>query len=321
MFCRDGRTLPFVPVTVAAMDAIRDETTREAIEAQRIAAAAARADEAASDVTEPVARPYVTATYVALLESANSARAERAELSHRRLALDVGTSTKTIKQALKTLERARVVEVVAHVHAGRRMENEYVIVEPLGSELQGEVAAAVGGIRMQGGVAATQGGVVATQQSSRSTAYKNSSSTKKRTCAGKPLPVAEDVAGVFDEWVAVRSEHRGRKVTAVLGAARRKLIERAIESHGVEDVKLAVVGWRRSPHHCGENDGGTIYDSLELLLRNAGNIERFRDLELGARDADSRPLSAEEERKADYARQIEEFMVLNDAVAASEMGS
>lgn len=152
----------------------------------------------------------------------------------------------------------------------------------------------------------------------------NSSSTKKSSRGGNPVPVPEDVAAVFDEWVAVRSEHRGRKVTAVLGAARRKLIERAIESHGVEDVKLAVVGWRRSPHHVGENDAKAIYDSLELLLRNAGNIERFRDLELGARDAAARPLSPEEVRRAES---MAAFEIANAAAEASggyghpEMGS
>lgn len=80
---------------------------------------------------------------------------------------------------------------------------------------------------------------------------------------------------VFDEWVTVT----GRTDRTVLDAKRRKLIDKALDAYPVQDVLDAVKGWRHSPHHCGQNDTGTVYNDLGLLLRDPGNIERFRDLE------------------------------------------
>ena len=47
----------------------------------------------------------------------------------------------------------------------------------------------------------------------------------------------------------------------------------------MEDVCDAVVGWKQEPFYCGENDRKTVYNSLKMLLRDADQIEKFRDLE------------------------------------------
>jgi hypothetical protein len=56
---------------------------------------------------------------------------------------------------------------------------------------------------------------------------------------------------------------------------------KASESVGypLADLLDAVCGWKRSPHHRGENDRGKPYNDLELLLRDSKHIEEFRDLE------------------------------------------
>lgn len=104
MFARDGRTLPFVPVTVAAMAAIRDAT--------------------------PKRRPYATATYVALLELCNEERTERVAISVPMLAERVGAGRTAVKTALVDLRAAGVVEVREQFHGRGQIENEYMVIEP-----------------------------------------------------------------------------------------------------------------------------------------------------------------------------------------------
>jgi hypothetical protein len=83
---------------------------------------------------------------------------------------------------------------------------------------------------------------------------------------------------VFEAWI----ESTGRTSKTVLDAKRRRVIERALTAFTVDELIAAVRGWKRSPHHRGENATGTVYNDLTLLLRDADHIERFRDLEVAA---------------------------------------
>ncbi|MDP2712293.1 MAG: helix-turn-helix domain-containing protein [Solirubrobacteraceae bacterium] len=99
--------------------------------------------------------------------------------------------------------------------------------------------------------------------------------------ASHPRPVRPnrtttgDVTKVFDEWVTAT----GRTGRTQLTDKRRRIIRRALASHGLADCLDAVHGWRHSSHHRGENQQQTVYDDLELLLRDARQIEKFRDLQ------------------------------------------
>lgn len=109
------------------------------------------------------------------------------------------------------------------------------------------------------------------------------SSVELRPVTPSPLPdqTKEEnnnhVKLVFEEWKTATGKQR-----SVLDEKRQRLIRKAVMSHGLDDVLDAVKGWRHSPHHCGENDARKPYNDLELLLRDAGKIESFRDLERGA---------------------------------------
>lgn len=103
-----------------------------------------------------------------------------------------------------------------------------------------------------------------------------------RPVPSRPVPSTQtalsdssDLAAVFDEWVAV-TDRTGR---TVLNEKRRRVIRKALADYPLADVLDAVRGWRKSPHNRGENDSGTVYNDIELLLRDAAHIERFRDLE------------------------------------------
>lgn len=84
-----------------------------------------------------------------------------------------------------------------------------------------------------------------------------------------PTPARRDVAAaVFDHW---RQEHghHGSKLTA----KRRKIINAALKDYSEDDLCRSISGYRNSPHHMGQNDRQTVYDSIELFLRDAEHID------------------------------------------------
>lgn len=98
---------------------------------------------------------------------------------------------------------------------------------------------------------------------------------KKEPTALTASSASADRTLVFGEWLAIT----GRTAQTLLDGKRARLIDKALATYPVEDVLDAVRGWRQSPHHRGENDSGTVYNDLALLLRDAAHIERFRDFE------------------------------------------
>ena len=72
-------------------------------------------------------------------------------------------------------------------------------------------------------------------------------------------------------------EDTGRTSGYVLSDARKRLIREALKLYPLPDVLDAVRGWRYVPHNRGENDRRQVYNELDLLLRDAKHIERFRD--------------------------------------------
>lgn len=92
--------------------------------------------------------------------------------------------------------------------------------------------------------------------------------SSKNDDSGRP------VDQVFDAYLSTLE----RPGLYVRTPKRRQLILSALKLYPLEDVLAAVVGWKLSPHHRGENDRKTVYNALELILRDAQHIEMFRDL-------------------------------------------
>jgi hypothetical protein len=99
----------------------------------------------------------------------------------------------------------------------------------------------------------------------------------------RPAKGGDDVDRVFAAWI----DASGRTGRTVFTPERRRLIQRQLKNYPVNDLVDAVRGWRHSTHHRGENDRNTVFNDLELLLRDARHIEMFRDLE---RDPPGKPL-------------------------------
>lgn len=105
VFVREGRTLPFVPVTAAALEALA-----AAVPARRLA--------------------YARSLYLALLELANENRADRAAVTRKELGERSGCSRDLVSDLRPMLEAAGVVRVHERTHGGQVLEHEWVIVEP-----------------------------------------------------------------------------------------------------------------------------------------------------------------------------------------------
>jgi hypothetical protein len=78
------------------------------------------------------------------------------------------------------------------------------------------------------------------------------------------------------EITAVVDHYRTYHPRARPGAKERKLIaSRLKEKYTVSDLKQAIDGCHLSPHHCGQNDRGTKYQSLELIVRDSSKVAQF----------------------------------------------
>jgi hypothetical protein len=96
------------------------------------------------------------------------------------------------------------------------------------------------------------------------------------------------VERVFQAWAATQPRPGACRLTD----KRRRLIRaRLAEGYSVADLEAAARGWEASAFHRGENRDGTVYSSLELLLRDGAKVEFFRDLALGVAPQGRGPVS------------------------------
>lgn len=113
-----------------------------------------------------------------------------------------------------------------------------------------------------------------------------------------PPATTDPALRVFAAWI----EAAGKTGRTVLTPERRRLILKQLKHYPLDDVVDAVRGWRWSAHHRGENDRGTVYNDLELVLRDAKHVEMFRDLE---RNPPAAPLPRGMQGIADWLQRAE----------------
>lgn len=90
--------------------------------------------------------------------------------------------------------------------------------------------------------------------------------TKKTN--GHSSAVPTDVTQVFEHW---KAEHNHPK--SKLDPKRSKLIRVALQSYSAEQLCQSISGYKNSPHHMGKNDRNTVYDDIEVFLRDAKHID------------------------------------------------
>lgn len=119
----------------------------------------------------------------------------------------------------------------------------------------------------------------------------------------EPEPKGDPVERIFDHWRSAMGHPKAR-----LDDARRRRIRAAMKfGYSEADCIAAIDGCRSSAWHMGANDRGTRYDALDLILRNADQIDKFiamapaRASAAGGREQAGGPLSfAEKSRHAAY---------------------
>lgn len=90
------------------------------------------------------------------------------------------------------------------------------------------------------------------------------------------LPDADQVREVFSHY---RKHHPRSFPKAKSDSREWKLVrKRLLEGYTVEQLKAAIDGCHRSPFHCGENQGGKLYQSLELIVRDATHVNQFLEV-------------------------------------------
>lgn len=95
---------------------------------------------------------------------------------------------------------------------------------------------------------------------------------------------------VFEHWQR-EHDHPQAKLTP----DRRRLIAARLKTFAEPVLLECISGYKRSPHHMGENKQGRRYDDIELFLRDAKHVETGVQL---ARQRGGAPLRSREDPQA-----------------------
>jgi len=92
---------------------------------------------------------------------------------------------------------------------------------------------------------------------------------------GKDSPsIGKDVDVVFSYW-----KEKLKHPQAQLGGKRKVIIAARIkEGYTIDALKEAIDGCSKSQYHQGKNDSNMVYDSIELICRDAEHVDRFRKI-------------------------------------------
>lgn len=105
----------------------------------------------------------------------------------------------------------------------------------------------------------------------------------------------EVAARVFAYW----QTRTGRARARMTPERATKILARLRQGYSEDDLRAAIDGCVASPFHSGENAQGTVYDDLDLILRNGSTVERFAGMARGrVRAAAATPATKADERKA-----------------------
>lgn len=97
--------------------------------------------------------------------------------------------------------------------------------------------------------------------------------TEEKTMSGPPdleAALTDDEFDVFEHWRQTLGHPQAKPTSE-----RKRLIAKWLKVYSREDLRAAIEGCAASPFHMGENDRNTRYDGLNVILKNAENIEKF----------------------------------------------
>lgn len=86
---------------------------------------------------------------------------------------------------------------------------------------------------------------------------------------------SDDCRQIFDYWLQVMGKNPNQ---VKYSNERKQKIKARLRDYSVADIKSAINGCKKSPHHMGQNDSGAKYNDIELICRNSTKLESFIDL-------------------------------------------
>lgn len=84
-------------------------------------------------------------------------------------------------------------------------------------------------------------------------------------------PITCEVTEIFNFWKFTM----GKKRSKLTDTLKSKIQARFTDGFSFEDLRFAITGCKNSSYHMGDNDKGTLYNSIELIFRNANKTEEF----------------------------------------------
>ncbi len=82
--------------------------------------------------------------------------------------------------------------------------------------------------------------------------------------------VPDPAERLFEVWKAEYNHPRSK-----LDSKRKKKIQAALKlGYSPAELERAIKGYKNSPHHMGKNESSTVYDDIELFLRDAKHIDQ-----------------------------------------------
>lgn len=104
--------------------------------------------------------------------------------------------------------------------------------------------------------------------------------TVSHTSQAKSLSVIDNnVKEIFEFW----RDTMCKTMSTKLDAKRRTAIKNRLkDGYDVDYIKTAIVKCSQTPHNMGHNDRKQKYNDIELICRNASNLERFAESNPGA---------------------------------------
>ena len=109
-----------------------------------------------------------------------------------------------------------------------------------------------------------------------------------------------DATSVFSHWQQVMQKPR-----AIFDDKRKRLIRTHLKAgYTTQDLIDAITGCSMSPFHMGLNEKGQRYDSLELILRDAGKIDQFT----GYKNAPPAPMSRQDMVRAGNEKAFDDWI-------------
>jgi biotin operon repressor len=238
--------------------------------------------------------PYERLVCIDLLTYADSENNCYPSIS--RIAEDLGISESTVRRAIKELEAKGYITIESRKDdIGRDMSNQYHLayndegfytlsdIHPRVSDRQTTLSQRQGeGVTETGGGCHRDRGEGVTEtpelESYINENQLNENQTNENTPPNPPSGdernFNREAQEVFDYYVSVFYGFYPRGIT-LTKERKAKIQSRLKAGYTIDDIKLAIDNIRQSPFHCGDNDKGKVYATIEFICRNDAKLEEW----------------------------------------------